>query len=602
MSKFKPRTKRPEKGNKYYIRQISGGYNGAVQGYPKDKWCDVLSNCFAGETTYVTDKGIKTFAETVNTTQNVLNETGKFVPAEIKSFGVQQLYKVEIGTNTYFATGNHRWVVEKHSNYKGKKYVKRVIKTTLELKKEDLIPYNYYIPNTKELDANGILHGLVYGDGNKHINCSTYALPLFGDKKELAKYVPEHIRSEFNLKQVPDIDLPDEYLRGFIAGVIATDGTITKDSFKISSIKYDDLVKMRDICYKVGIRVGSLTSETRNIVLGKYKYDNHIIYYLTLRRNGIEDILIKNVDLNKLTLKTKNISCSRVKSVTPTDRKEEVFCAVEPQTHTITLEGGILTGQCVGYANGRFNEVLGDNKCKYQLVCNAENFVEKAKQYGLKTSSKPQVGAIMCWQKGKTLGYSDGAGHVAVVEKVYSDTEVMTSESGYACSTPFWNQRRKKGSGNWGMSSPYKFRCFILNPAVTETKNESKSTTTKTTTKSKISVDGIWGKSTTNALQDLFNITKTGTIKNQSNSCKSCLLSIDKSAWSFTTFSANGDNTIKKLQKLINVSADGLIGKNTITALQKLLKKNGLYDGNIDGKMGKETVKGLQLWINKKTK
>ncbi len=263
-----------------------------------------------------------------------------------------------------------------------------------------------------------------------------------------------------------------------------------------------------------------------------------------------------------------------------------------------------VMSNCVGYANGRFNEIIDDKRCKYQLVCNAENFVEKAKQYGLKTSSKPQVGAIMCWQKGKTLGNSDGAGHVAIVEKVYSDTEIMTSESGYACSTPFWNQKRKKGSGNWGMSSPYKFRCFILNPAVSGTKNESKTKDTKLTTKTKnkIAVDGIWGKATTDALQELFNITKTGVIKNQSSSCKSRLISIDKSVWSFTTFSANGDNTIKKLQQLIDVTADGLMGKNTITSLQQLLKKNGLYDGSIDGLMGKETVKGFQTWINKKSK
>ena len=62
-----------------------------------------------------------------------------------------------------------------------------------------------------------------------------------------------------------------------------------------------------------------------------------------------------------------------------------------------------VLSNCVGYANGRFNEICGEKKCKYQLVCNAENFVEKAKSYGLKTSSKPQVGAIMCWQQGATL-------------------------------------------------------------------------------------------------------------------------------------------------------------------------------------------------------
>ena len=37
----------------------------------------------------------------------------------------------------------------------------------------------------------------------------------------------------------------------------------------------------------------------------------------------------------------------------------------------------------------------------------------------------------MVWQKGATLNGSDGAGHVAIVEKVAGDTEVYTSESGW---------------------------------------------------------------------------------------------------------------------------------------------------------------------------
>lgn len=32
-------------GNKYYIRQVSGGYNGAVQGKPTRSGANVLSNC-----------------------------------------------------------------------------------------------------------------------------------------------------------------------------------------------------------------------------------------------------------------------------------------------------------------------------------------------------------------------------------------------------------------------------------------------------------------------------------------------------------------------------------------------------------------------------
>lgn len=123
---------------------------------------------------------------------------------------------------------------------------------------------------------------------------------------------------------------------------------------------------------------------------------------------------------------------------------------------------------CVGYAYGRFNEIGGYGYCKYLTPSNAENFIQY-KNSSLVTGQTPKVGACMVWQKGATLDGSDGAGHVAIVEKVVSETEVYTSESGWSATKPFWNQTRKKGSGNWGQTSAYKFLGFIYNPAVPET-------------------------------------------------------------------------------------------------------------------------------------
>lgn len=121
---------------------------------------------------------------------------------------------------------------------------------------------------------------------------------------------------------------------------------------------------------------------------------------------------------------------------------------------------------CVGYANGRFNEIIGAGKESYALVCNAEQFVTRAKALGLTVGQTPQLGAIAVWQAGATLQGSDGAGHVAVVEKMVSATEIVTSESGWNASKPFWTQSRQKGAGNWGQGSTYKFLGFIYNPAV----------------------------------------------------------------------------------------------------------------------------------------
>lgn len=129
--------------------------------------------------------------------------------------------------------------------------------------------------------------------------------------------------------------------------------------------------------------------------------------------------------------------------------------------------GANVLANCVGYASGRFNEIVNIARdtagCTYRtLNCNAENFIERAKAAGLQVGSTPRVGAIMCWQKG-SLSSGDGAGHVAIVEKIYDNNHVYTSESGYGGSA-FWNQHRYNTNGRWGIGSGYSFRAFIYLP------------------------------------------------------------------------------------------------------------------------------------------
>ena len=124
-----------------------------------------------------------------------------------------------------------------------------------------------------------------------------------------------------------------------------------------------------------------------------------------------------------------------------------------------------VLANCVGYACGRFNEIIGSMKYP-SLNCNAENFIERAKNtYGLTVVPYPTLGGIMVWQKGDTLSGNDGAGHVAVVERIDSANQIYTSESGYK-SSAFWNSVRRNDNGRWGLGTGYKFRGCIVNPAI----------------------------------------------------------------------------------------------------------------------------------------
>lgn len=125
---------------------------------------------------------------------------------------------------------------------------------------------------------------------------------------------------------------------------------------------------------------------------------------------------------------------------------------------------------CVGYACGRFNEIIGSMKYP-KFYTNAENFIEVAIKYGLEITNYPTLGGIMVFQKGATLSGSDGAGHVFIVEGILDTdeygrpTKIFTSESGYG-SRAFWNSTRSISNNNWQMGAGYKFRGCIKNPNV----------------------------------------------------------------------------------------------------------------------------------------
>ena len=65
-----------------------------------------------------------------------------------------------------------------------------------------------------------------------------------------------------------------------------------------------------------------------------------------------------------------------------------------------TDAGCNVLANCVGYACGRFNEIIGSMKYSY-LNCNAENFIERAKKCGLTVVSYPK--SITCSSASKFL-------------------------------------------------------------------------------------------------------------------------------------------------------------------------------------------------------
>lgn len=164
----------------------------------------------------------------------------------------------------------------------------------------------------------------------------------------------------------------------------------------------------------------------------------------------------------------------------------------------ILISGNACIPNCVGYAWGRFYEILG--KAPRLSRGNAEMWFGTVDGY--KRGKTPKLGAVICWRKGKVGNYADGAGHVAIVEKVYTDGSILISESGYKA----FRFRTRKLNPPYSIGGAYVFQGFIYNPAVTDEQKKEPAADTKPSAKVQFikdvqtaigaKVDGVAGEET----------------------------------------------------------------------------------------------------------
>lgn len=105
--------------------------------------------------------------------------------------------------------------------------------------------------------------------------------------------------------------------------------------------------------------------------------------------------------------------------------------------------------------------------------------------------------------------------------------------------------------------------------------------------------DGVWGEATTKALQRYVGTVVDGIISHQLVSSEKIIISRFGHAFQFDN-TRKGSLCIKALQKKLGVTADGLIGENTIKALQKWLGVPA------DGVCGENTTMALQKFLESK--
>lgn len=99
----------------------------------------------------------------------------------------------------------------------------------------------------------------------------------------------------------------------------------------------------------------------------------------------------------------------------------------------------------------------------------------------------------MCWRKGQAHNGADGAGHVAIVEKVLDDGKtVITSESNYG-STRWYSKTR---TYPYNLGGSYTFQGFIYLPITFDEASEPKKEVKSVEVIAQEVLDGKWGNGT----------------------------------------------------------------------------------------------------------
>ena len=314
--------------------------------------------CFRGDTTFLTNEGIKTLKEMEGKNFKVLNKNHGWEDATVKNFGKDVLYKLTLerygNEKVIYTTGNHIWFVK---DKKGKIEIE-----TSNLEPGMKIPYN-----TSKTWSNvtpspfGVAHGFFTGDGYKD-----YERPranFCGDKIALLPYfTPANVSGterEYNtfgiplaFNELPGLYETPSYLYGWLSGYFAADGCVdTKGRCTIASVKRENIEFVRDVLCVLGMPVNTVRSQTR---ISNLTNEESTIYVLTLSSEYLkEDFFILPVHKQRFAEYAKtNDRKNRnwiVKSVENTGIVDDVYCAVAYDTQSFTLDNNVLTHNCFAY-------------------------------------------------------------------------------------------------------------------------------------------------------------------------------------------------------------------------------------------------------------
>ena len=334
---------------------------------------DGTLHCFDGDTEIITSKGIKRIGELVDTEVDILNGNGNWETVTVKDYGKSLIWKLTLERDgrhkEILTTQDHKWFVKGlHKPY-----------TTENLKRGWYLESLICDAKPFKLSIEGIIHGIIYGDGTRHVQyvshrvektkrirdkanpigvTYTVDIPKFTKKTNLLKYfktshwhignlcknggdywcVQSHrLPLNHNLKKLPSVLCNRDYLMSFLAGYFACDGSY--DLMTIYSSKISELKQVRDLCVRCGVSTTEVIKTVRDTNYTKNAEGGNLYIY---PKSLPKEFYL--VDTPKITKYSR--SRWRVKSIEPTTVVKHVYCC-QTSTHSFVLADNILTHNCL---------------------------------------------------------------------------------------------------------------------------------------------------------------------------------------------------------------------------------------------------------------
>lgn len=315
--------------------------NNEIYVHDLDSYAVGMHNCFERHTRFITDEGIKSFADfNDGSLIKVLNKNGEWAPATVHMYGRQPMQEVVLERSgkrlMFVCTPNHRWILTD-----GSVTDKLSEGDSLYLLKDSTS--NFDIDTKRKAEM--FCLGFVLGDGVDHGNyiearlcgdkagyadffrMANYSVSVWSDGDVHVRKRPTVSKQEFLNNKLWRVLSPEDKIAIF-NGYYAADGSHTTSTNHIWTS--DDRIKdmIFDISALAGYHVFSFKEVTRDT---NYKA-NAILYSFTFTTCFSTNTAWKVVSIRRGEHRNPDY---------------EAWCVDEPLTHSFTLEGGVVTGNCL---------------------------------------------------------------------------------------------------------------------------------------------------------------------------------------------------------------------------------------------------------------